>query len=390
MERDIRYSQISKVQDPSLRSQETSTLKGFECTQAFFETAIAEGAHFKIPETGIVKNKWEEYVNVTAVHLLNPDTSLRDEGKIFNKSKERVRQTVGKTIRGLWQNVTPNVKTKFPIESFVFAKPQTQETRERISSSRGGESLRIKEQVEAGVTDIKKISENTGISVRKITNLRSLALKTWGIDVPRIRASHKESLQQLKDETDDKKTRELLDKLSDSAILGEIRRKKGTSQFLSVGSLVREIGFHPNNKDIHFFAESLEESGILISRKERVVKGKTQKRLTYYILLSRDKERATKVFKEDQLLQRFLKNPVVLLCGPEDTQLPNSIKLRKKEGYEYVSGIFKKLGRASGVRYSDFFKPDCPTPIFYWRTLYFYPVSQEEELRLFIAKNLNL
>lgn len=158
--------------------------------------------------------------------------------------------------------------------------------------------MRIKAQVENGITDINSISENTGISKNRV---RTIARRK-GINVPRELLSYEQDLEQLSKETDDEKLQELLDQLPYHVI--KRRKKKENSQFSSLFPLIREGGFRSRNN--HPFAASLKsaEVPVPITIKEIIVKGVRQ---TYYIVLSRDshKDRIIKAFREDQELQRF-------------------------------------------------------------------------------------
>ena len=130
-------------------------------------------------------------------------------------------------------------------------------------------------------------------------------LKGWGVNIPRERASYREALKQLEEETDDKKIQELLDGLPYFVIRYDIAKKKEASQFSSLSPLISGAGFR--SRDTLPFATSLKADGVgvPISVKEIVVEGAKPQTLRYYVLLSRHKERAKKALKEDQSLQRF-------------------------------------------------------------------------------------
>ena len=363
--------------------------------QPFLKDAFRQGAH-RIRPKYLSQALWFRQIMIGVVYNDIGSTATYEElGDKYGVTLQRILRINKRFLRNLWHNCPPKIQEQYSLEELLSVrKPRSQRSREKRSASGGGRSLAIKAQAEAGVTDINKISKNTGIPVRNIVRAREV-LKNWGIDVPRKWVSYKDALRQLKEEIDDKKTQDLLDKLPLHAMLYDIGKKKETSQFLSAANLIRDCGFHPNPKrrDIHFFVDSLRKSGIPLSSKQRVLEGARHQILTYHILLSKDKERAIRVLKEDQSLQRFLKNPVALFCGPEDTKLPNTTKLRKKEDYKAVGRMFRGLGMhwsASNTRFSDIFTPDCPVPIFRMYGEYYYPVAQEEELRSFIAQKLNL
>ena len=207
----------------------------------------------------------------------------------------------------MWNNSSSELQGKYPLNDILTArksrKPWSQESRERSSLSQGGASLKIKQQVESGITDINEISKNTGLSKRVIATSARFVLREWGVVVfTRQHAPHREDLEQLGKETDDKKTQDLLDRIPCHVILN-LKRKREASQFLSLSSLIREAGFRTRYN--HPFATSLKNAGIPISTKEKVVGGARPQTQIYYILLSRHKDRAIQALRGDQSLQRF-------------------------------------------------------------------------------------
>ena len=381
-----------------LETSRLETSKHESIVQPFLKAAFRQGAH-RIRPTHVSQDEWLRQIMIGVVYNdIGSTATVEELGEKHGYSKQWIAASNKSFLRNLWNNSFLELQNRYPLNEVLSArKPLSQRSREKQSASKGGVSLAVKTQVEAGVTDMYEISENTGIPVSKISHARkNRVLENLGIDVSIKLPQHREVLQQLKEEIDDKKTQELLDRLPLHVILYDIEKKKEASQFLSVANLIRECGFHPHNRDIHFFVDSFRQSGIPISRKERVLEGTRGRNLTYFILLSKDKEKAARVLREDQLLQRFLNNPVALFCGPEDTQLPSSTKLAKKEDYEAVGKIFEKFGmhvrkvsNTQYLKYSDIFTPDCPVAIFHYSTSHFYPVAQEEELRSFIAKKLS-
>ena len=132
---------------------------------------------------------------------------------------------------------------------------------------------------------------------------RCHTLKGRGVDLPKENVSYKGILEQLGKETDDEKIQELIDGLPYYVILYDLKKKKETSQFSSLSPLIREAGF--SSRSNRPFATSLKSAGVPISIKERVVGGAKPQNLSYYIFLSRHKDRAIKALKEDQSLQKF-------------------------------------------------------------------------------------
>lgn len=284
-----------------LMERENAILRHTTIVQPFIKDAFEEGAH-RIKPKHTLQDRWDRQIMIGVVY--NDNGSTATLGELADKYST-FRQCIGESnksfLRNLWNNSSPELQDRYPLSEILSArKPLSQRSRERRSLNLGGTSLRIKAQVEGGVTDIQKISENTGLSRRAIVVLANTTLKEWGVNIPRKTTSNRAILEQLDRETDDKKIQELLDRTTYHVILYDLKRKREASQFSSLSPLIKEAGFR--SKDNHPFATSLKNASVPISITERFAKGVRQ---TYYIVLSRHKDRAIKALKKDQSLQRF-------------------------------------------------------------------------------------
>lgn len=285
--------------------RESAVLKHGTVVQPFIKDAFKEGAHRIKPKTS--QNRWFRQMMIGVVYNDIGSTAtleeLADKHRTFRQSIALSNKIF---LRNLWNNSSSQIQERYPLNEVLSArKPLSQRSRERFSEVQGGTSLRIREQVESGVADPDKISLNTGISKENARKAASGTLKGWGINVPRERASYKEALEYLEEETDDKKVQELLDGLPYHVIRDRTSKEKGISQFRALANFARQVEFHLHTKDTHLFAASLRNAGVPISIKDVAVGGAKPRINTYYILLSRHKDRAEKVLKEDQALQRF-------------------------------------------------------------------------------------
>lgn len=365
--------------------------------QPFIKGAFKEGAH-RIKPKYLSENHWNRQIMIGVVYNdVGSTAAVGELGEKNGNTRQNISLLNKSFLKNLWNNCSPELQERHRLDEILAVrKPLSQISRERHSAVRGGRSLRIKEQVESGETNVEAISANTGISKGRIMNSRKL-LKDWriNINVPREKSSYKESLEELDKETDDKKIQELLDGFPYFVIYYDMTKRKEASRFCSLLSLIREAGFHPHNTNVHFFETSLKKACVPITRKDRVVAGTKPHILTYYDVVNRHKDRAIQVFREDKDLQRFQKNPVKMICGATKDNIPTTTKLVKKQGYEVVGKALKEFGIIIGgsrskIRYSDIFIPDCPVPIYRYYKNYYYPVTQKKALRSFIAKKLNL
>lgn len=182
METETKIGVVS-TRETANKSQEDK----FKNTIAFLKTAIAEGAHFRVPK-GIKTNHWEEYVNVTAVYILNPDETLEDVGKIYgNKTRESMRQTRDKTLRGLWENCSAETQTLFPYGELLRKKPLSQRSKELMSNARGGRSALVYRELQSDKS-IEVIRKETGLSSKQVSASR-IVLRRWDIESPFLNTS---------------------------------------------------------------------------------------------------------------------------------------------------------------------------------------------------------
>lgn len=289
--------------------RESAFLKHGEVVQPFLKDAFKEGVHRTKPKTGgLSQDRWSRQKMIGVVYNdIGSSATYEELADKYGTFRQSIADSNKSFLRNLWNNGSPELKEQYPLNEILGArKPLSQASRERRSASLGGVSLRIKEQVKSGVTDINSISENTGIPRQEIRRATRGVLKDWGINLPPSKiALHIKALKQLEEETDDKKIQESLDRTAYHVILYDLRRKREPSRFASLSPLIRKAGFCPSNRETHLFATSLRTAGVPISIKDRVVKGVNPRTLTHYILLSRHRDRVIRVLKEDQSLQRF-------------------------------------------------------------------------------------
>ena len=272
--------------------------------QPFLKEAFKEGAH-RIKPKRKSKDQWFRQIMIGVVYNdIGSSATVEELANRHGAFKQSISDSNKFFLRNLWKNSSPKVQDRYPLNEILTArKPLSQRSKERTSLRKGGSSLKIRRQFENGVRDIDTISKNTGILKTNIASAISTTLKDWGVIVPTKYRQNKELLMQLDKETDDEKIQALLDRIPHHVIQGDLDRKREASQFSSFSPLIREAGF--SSRDNHPFATSLKSTRVPISIKDEVVKGANPKTLTYYVLLSRHKERAIKALKEDQSLQRF-------------------------------------------------------------------------------------
>jgi len=286
--------------------RERAVLNHRDVVQPFLKDAFKEGAH-RIKPKGPrpTQNEWFRQIMIGVVYNdIGSTATLEELAHEYGTFKQSIAATNKSFLTNLWNNSSSEIREEYPLIKILRArKPWSQESRERKSLGQGGLSVEIAKEVEKGVTDPGEISEITGIPKKKIQTAARTTLEVWKMNIPRRHASYRKDLEQLEKETDDKKTQELLDGIPLYVVRGNLEKKGESSLFSSLAPLIREAGF--SSRSNRPFATSLDAAGVPITIKDRVVKGAKPLTLTYYFLLSRDKDRAIKALKEDPSLQGF-------------------------------------------------------------------------------------
>lgn len=282
-------------------------VQGFAKTIKFIETAMAEGAHFKVPERAS-KERWERDIDITLVYLLS-DESLEDTGRIYGGiTRERVRQIRNKTISDLWRYCSTETQALFPFEELELEKHLTQKSRERLSLARGGRSVLVNRGLQAGKS-IAEIKKENGLSIHQIGQSR-YPLREWGTVVPYLITPHSKNLElenKLRNVETDQEKQELLNQVKRTFYHDHV---KGENPLLTtIRGIALEAGLSLGfgNQNVSIVLESLKNVGFPMGETPIKSKSKTgEERVeTYHFGLARDKERAKQILLSDPNLQRF-------------------------------------------------------------------------------------
>lgn len=293
------------VQEPTPKLREDK----FQNTIAFIETAFAEGAHLKLPEGTKQKKRWERDVDITVVYLLNPDETLEDVGKIFGGiTRGRIKQIKDKTMNTLWLNCSSETQTLFPLNELDLEKPLTQKSRERMSRSRGGISIFIRDHVASGKS-VKQIRKEGRYSKQQLISARK-TLKRWGVrdlGYVIIPASQNLDLEEnLKKAATDQEKQKFLNQVKLNFYARD--RRRNDPLLMSIRNIFKKAGFNEGHLSQNFavLLASLKDAGLPIGELQKKAK-KEEKEIfqRYYFTLAKDKERAIQILFADPNLQRF-------------------------------------------------------------------------------------
>jgi len=146
----------------------------------FLKDAFKEGAH-RIKPKSLSEGQWLRQIMIGVVYNGSFPT-LQDLADMCTLNKGYISSINKKFLIRLYNNLSPELQARYDLDEILVArKPWSQRSREKMSASMGGTSLKIKAQIEAGVTDREKISNNTGISRSIIRGLACTTLRGWGI-----------------------------------------------------------------------------------------------------------------------------------------------------------------------------------------------------------------
>lgn len=266
---------------------------------------------------------------------------------------------VGKVVQALTENAIPRL---------IDLKAQTQTQID----------LQVREQ------NAPKLAEITALA--QLGYLPDYALK-------RSQEIQPEAARRIQ-ENDDRQAQQTLDELSLVTVESsfnqhaiELKKLKELG-FTSAFVIASKAGISLYTENAHLLAtEVLQKAGVPIRSYEWMTQSR-RKKYRASILFARDEARAIDAFRKDQNMIRFLHHPVRLICGKYNGDYPTSSGVQGSREYDSPKEIFRELGiRVGGKKkYSDFFTPDCPVPVFKYTNSYAYPVEYKETLKTFIAE----
>ena len=275
---------------------------------------------------------------------LGLDLTLEEVGKSKKRTKkvtrERARQLVEYKIKQLYEAAPQEIQSRFPFESFDFAKPLSLTLRQRSSEVHGGTSLEIARRLGRGASLYEIKSD---FSTSQITTARQ-TLRGWGIDLEREVNPILHRFEGLRNpEANDQEIQALLNGVAGRRQV-EVLKKAG----LVVGLLdvARKAGLYLTGREIQYISESLEREKLPQAKVPNNVRVKL---IGYHhIIAAADEQKAIIILQRDHNLDDLRINPVTLLAGPKGEKLPNTNELIKSGEYEHLG---KLIGDIWGARW---------------------------------------
>lgn len=300
--------------------------KDFSKTIQFVENALGEGAHEKVSERSL---------DITLTYLLSPtDISLRDTGKIFNITGERVRQTRDKTISDLWQNSSLSTQSQFPLEvlELNLNKPR------RVKERRVLKAKELADDLKTAKTDEEK---------QRLLNLvtRSMYHKFIKGDNPVL---------------------------------------------IAIKTLSAEAGYHFHTPEDYVLVLNTIKAVVPVG--EIPAHRTAEKIYSYHFLhaVDVDKDKAKEALRNNKDLDPLLKHPVVQILGPEENQFPSTGLLRS---FGRFNKLLFKFEISPGEQRLKVIKwlidqNDCPVQVYDHHGRLYYHLNQEANLQSYIAKKI--
>lgn len=263
---------------------------------SFIEKAMGEGALGKIGAS-------ERNQNIALVYCLNEEISQRELGRIFLKpsgeplTRQGVNQINKKVLRELQKRASPRLQAAYPLCELLMRRP----------TALGKTASQVKSAVENGINP-----QDIGLSVLSIARTRR-TLQRRGIKVPPFQ-TYANFAARVEKETSDEKLQEMLDSLSDPSIRGYVSRHREDKEkvFLSLYSVIKSAGFHPPFKHLSLFAETIKKANIPIRKPQiEILDNQMGKHTqTYWLVLTKHRQRIVERLENDPNLQKFKITPV--------------------------------------------------------------------------------
>lgn len=332
----------------------------------------------------------EQYARTWNIIGIYYGTHLTREeiANFYRVSTQRINKIIKDGIKKLYRASPPEVQKAYPLRALDFRKPLPLESRKKISLSFGGLSARILE-ADCFQNSPQEVKTQLGINSDQLASSRH-TLRGWGFNLPyeleRNGREYRATLETLEDPfLSDVAVQRILNTISFSVL-------RSCRFVSSLREVARDAGFHLRNENILFFAESLRKARIPFGRTERKINkdGKVVS-LKYYFFASIHRERVFEAFLEDQDLDRFRSNPVIVL-GENSSRIPTTYELTLLKKYQTVSHLLSELPaqfyKRDGWRIDQIIGNDCPIPVYFYNEAYYYPIDQKDTFKKFLENRV--
>lgn len=332
-------------------------------------------------------------VDIGLMYTFNDELTLADIARQVYPQDKSGRANTSLQLRGfittLFDRVSYALEPPYKLEDLLAKKPRREES-----------VLRIRDLILQGAKSVDELEKQSGLPRGNIWNdLRRL--EEWGIDVSQFSSTtrkDREKIQQLIKEKDDKRIQKIMDGLSYGVVSRnmkeprERKKRRNPRVFTTIGRVTSDI-YRYNFTQTHLFAQDLEENGIPnriveVDRKER-------KDLTY-VLLEKHRDRALAAWEKDPRLEMFkVSNPVTMVCGNKNMDIPSVNQLFHDEDFRPVFSVLSDLGiqipPQQQIKFGKWLFEDCPITVWQYQKGRYVAASDIDQFKqYFLEKRTQL
>lgn len=319
----------------------------------FIEKMVAEGV---LDKTAIS----ERDQNIGLVYILNEEIKGREVGAIFpnpqgkSLSRARVRQISKNLLIESRGKSSPELQSSHPLAELLMRRPIA-------LSPKNAKILSIAQKEDLGSRRHQKHTAQTRVFLAK-----------HGVEIPPTPKPYDDFKAKIETASNYKKLQEILDSYSRQS-LEYFMNRHGKDVIMMLRDVIKLGEFHAF-QSLSLFAKTIKKKHIPIKISSwKIYDRKMQKTvLVYsYIVYTQHKERITKAFNGNPELQKFKENPVKLVCGTLDGEIPTTTAFRpKRQQYSSVGLIIQEV---TGHRFPykgesvENFLKDCPVQVFKYK-----------------------
>lgn len=365
----------------------------------FFLHAIEEGAHLKIPPY-YTQESWNRQIDILSMRLLG-ELSL---GQIQQISEIRTPgQVSDQQLRGLihlHSNASSDLQEEYPLASLTHARvpdiprikrTQSMTSRRKISESKGGASITVARQLEAGVP-IAVVESNVPFSTAQLMDAKRRTLRKWGFDVYEMEKER--DLRWITVLTNPNATYDEKKDVLDNITI-PFYKKHRSDLFIALLNYLKKRGYHPEG-DVGVFVIILEQNkDVPVGEVRNRRKNRKKERDASYAIhamLSADIEKADEVLGNNQIARKYKQNPVLQVSGGSVDYSPNTGDIRRNPHYRSVAKFMKANGIGVDKRGHKLFLPNefiqgaGEVPIWNYQDVFYFYDEDTEALRKYLFR----
>lgn len=298
-------------------------------------------------------------------------------------SRTTARKMIRRGIGAIWSEADQATQEEYPLDEIPL------KTAGKLKTT----TLALAQAAFKGLSYPQILAE-TGLNVNEVASRRN-TLMTRGIEVPSRYRTREESAAIIKAATDPTLPREDYLKIAMGLSRGTVQHfTVRFGAFLSLTNALAEIKYYVGPKIIGPIKDFLVAEGLVLHFKKVVQSGENAgQEQHYYYVPRRDLELIASRLAEEPSLDRYKKNVVRQLGGPEARIHASTNDFsHSTDDFERISKVFHPRGLTDGAKrpvvpYDIFFNtPDCPASVYEYDGNVIYFKEQKAEMEEFVDK----